>query len=228
MKLPDTSRYFEPGILSLRFICILLVVLLLHVFLVYLLMSSAPPKVSPRTSKTVDTVLIQRVIAPPKQPSQTQLQAPAPNARMPAPPSAVPSPEAVPSPKVLPSPEAMPRTSHQAPVIQAASTPPATVVAAPTVQLPPAPVATGPLPASIRLVCPTQVAPEMPRRALKEGIEGVVRAQIRIKDSRIVDVTILSGPRVFHAAVREAMMQYSCATGGAEVVATQDFNFKLE
>jgi len=44
----------------------------------------------------------------------------------------------------------------------------------------------------------------------------------------IQDVTILSGPRVFHAAVKAAMMQYGCITDGSEVVATQEFNFKLE
>jgi protein TonB len=68
----------------------------------------------------------------------------------------------------------------------------------------------------------------MPRRAIKEGIEGVVRAQVHVKGKRIVDVTLLSGPRIFHAAVREAMLQYNCMTDGGEVIATQEFNFKLE
>jgi protein TonB len=43
-----------------------------------------------------------------------------------------------------------------------------------------------------------------------------------------VEVTILSGPSVFHAAVKAAIMQYTCVTEGDEVIATQVFNFKLE
>ncbi len=217
MKLPDVSRYFGPGVPGLRFICIVLVVLLLHVFLVCLLMSGVPREVAHLTGKSVDTVLIQRVIAPPKPPSQAQLQlqVPAPSARMP------------PSPDVL-EPDAVPQVTRQAPVMQSvvASPAPAAVIAA--APPPSEPLATAPQHASIMLVCPKQVAPEMPRRALVEGIEGLVRAQIQVKDSRILGVTILSGPRVFHAAVREAIMQYSCSSEGLELIATQDFNFKLE
>ena len=67
----------------------------------------------------------------------------------------------------------------------------------------------------------------MPRRALQDGTEGVVKAQILIKDGVVKDVTILSGPRVFHNAVRIAMLKYRCI-GDGEVLATQEFNFKLE
>jgi len=68
----------------------------------------------------------------------------------------------------------------------------------------------------------------MPRRALKEGTGGIVKAQARIKDGVVKEVTILSGPRVFHAAVREAMMQYKCTQDAVEVIAVQEFNFKIE
>ncbi len=69
----------------------------------------------------------------------------------------------------------------------------------------------------------------MPRKAIQDGTEGVVKAQIRIKGGVIQDVTIVSGPRVFHSAVKTAMMQYKCISdAGGEVVATQEFNFKLE
>jgi len=44
----------------------------------------------------------------------------------------------------------------------------------------------------------------------------------------IQSVEILSGPRIFHAAVKAAMMQYKCVTDGAEVVATQVFDFKID
>ena len=68
----------------------------------------------------------------------------------------------------------------------------------------------------------------MPRKALQDGTAGVVRAQISIKNGVIQSVTILSGPRVFHAAVKAAMMQYKCSTDGGEVIATQEFDFKIE
>ena len=68
----------------------------------------------------------------------------------------------------------------------------------------------------------------MPRRALQDGASGVVRAQISLKNGVIQDVTILSGPRVFHAAVKVAMMQYKCVTDAGDVIATQEFNFKID
>ena len=68
----------------------------------------------------------------------------------------------------------------------------------------------------------------MPRRALRDGISGVVRAQATIRDGVVREVTILSGPRVFHAAVRDAMLQYRCTATPGEVVATQEFEFKVE
>lgn len=80
--------------------------------------------------------------------------------------------------------------------------------------------------AQIAAVCPTQVKPEMPRKAVQEHAEGVVRAQAVIRDGLVKDVSILSGPRVFHAAVREAMLQYKCTSQAGETVATQDFVFK--
>jgi protein TonB len=68
----------------------------------------------------------------------------------------------------------------------------------------------------------------MPRKAQQEGTEGVVRALIRIKGGVVQDVT-MTGPRVFYAAVRAAVMQYKCISdAGGEVLATQEFNFKLE
>ena len=68
----------------------------------------------------------------------------------------------------------------------------------------------------------------MPRRAVQEGAQGVVKAQALIRGGAVQDVTILSGPRVFHAAVRSAMLQYKCVSQAAEVLATQEFVFKLD
>ena len=68
----------------------------------------------------------------------------------------------------------------------------------------------------------------MPRQALKDGTQGVVKAQALIKDGVVREVTILSGPRVFHSPVRKAMLQYKCASGPGDVTATQEFVFKIE
>ena len=78
------------------------------------------------------------------------------------------------------------------------------------------------------MVCPSQVAPEMPRRAVREGVSGVVRAQIKIVNGAVAEVSILSGPRVFHEEVTKAIRQYKCLAGNDEIVATQEFVFKLD
>ena len=78
------------------------------------------------------------------------------------------------------------------------------------------------------LACPTQVTPDMPRKALQDGTVGIVRAQALIRDGSVKEVTILSGPRVFHAAVRNAMLQYKCTSESGDVLATQEFSFKVE
>lgn len=68
----------------------------------------------------------------------------------------------------------------------------------------------------------------MPRKALQDGSEGVVKAQALVKDGAVREVTILSGPRIFHASVKAAMMQYKCTADTTEVLATQEFVFKIE
>ena len=67
----------------------------------------------------------------------------------------------------------------------------------------------------------------MPRKALQDGTTGVVRAKVVIRDGVVKEVTSLSGPRVFHAAVRTALSQYKCTAEPGEVEATQEFNFTL-
>ena len=81
---------------------------------------------------------------------------------------------------------------------------------------------------SIQSFCPKQVAPEMPRRALREGVQGTVTAQIRLKDGVVGEVTILSGPEVFHDSVRAAIAKYECNQRPGEVVAQQTFTFKID
>lgn len=195
----------------------LVIVVALHIFLGYALVSGMARKGLNLIKKPLEAVVIQEVIIPPPPPPPPKkIEPPREMVKSDAPP-----------PPFVPPPDVAPQVSSGI-AIAATTTAP---ISAPVIAPPPPPAP--PKPAvnrnDIAVACPTQVAPEMPRKAQQEGIEGVVRAQIRIKGGAIQDVTIVSGPRVFHAAVRAAMMQYKCVSDpGGEVVATQEFNFKLE
>lgn len=218
------------------------VVVLVHVVLAYALVSGLPrhpidlvgkpvvativrevkvappppaPAPSPPPPRQIKPVEPRRVQAPPR-PAQA---APAPS--IPAPPAPAPAP---PAPDLAPPAVASP-AGELAP-LAASRSPPRMEPPNPA----PAP-ATPPAPArmDIAVACPQQVKPEVPQRAINAGVSGVVRAQVRIQSGRVVDVAILSGPRVFHDSVRRALMQYRCTTtGDTAVVATQEFRFEVE
>ncbi|NDP41079.1 MAG: energy transducer TonB, partial [Rhodoferax sp.] len=196
---------FEPRDPSRRLKGIVIVVVL-HALLGYALVSGLARKGLNFVKKPLEAVVIQEVIIPPPPP-------PPPPPKKIEKPLVMPKLDAPPPPYV-PPPDVAPQVTSTAPSIVSVATPPT----APAVIAPPpppaAPVAAGPKRTTIGVACPTQVAPEMPRKALQDGTEGVVKAQIHIKGGVIQDVTILSGPRVFHAAVKAAMMQYTCVTDG--------------
>jgi protein TonB len=52
-------------------------------------------------------------------------------------------------------------------------------------------------------------------------------ARIKVVNCAI-DVTIVSGPRVFHEGVIRAIKQYKCIPTPDELFFTQDFSFKLD
>lgn len=193
------------------------IVIGLHILLIWGLISGTAHDALKVIKKPLEAVVIQEVIIPPPPPPP-----PKPIVK----PTDVPIVEAPPPPFVPPPDVAPPVTS--APTIAAVTAPPPT----PVVIAPPPPVAAPPKPApnraDLRVACPTQVPPEMPRKAIQDGSEGVVKAQALVKDGMVRDVTILSGPRVFHAAVKAAMMQYKCTADATEILATQEFVFKIE
>ena len=196
----------------------LVVVIALHAFLGYALVSGLARKGLEIIKKPLEAVVIQEVIIPPPPP-------PPPPKKI-EPPKEAPKVEA-PPPPFVPPPDVPPPVETTAPTIVAAVTPPpAPVPIAPPP--PPAPPAKVVNKSDIGVACPTQVRPEMPRKATQEGISGVVKAQALIKGGVVKDVTILSGPRVFHRAVKEAMMQYKCISDDTEINATQEFAFTLE
>ena len=202
----------------------IVVVVALHAFLGYALVSGMARNALTYIKKPLEAVVIQEVIIPPPPPPP------------PPPPKPIETPKQqpkveAPPPPFVPPPDVPPPATSTAPAIVSVATPPpapAVIAPPPPPPAPPAPVVTGPKRANIGVACPTQVAPEMPRKALQDGVEGMVKAQAVIRDGVVKEVTILSGPRVFHAAVRNAMMEYRCVSDSGEVIATQEFNFKLE
>ena len=206
---------YKPKDPSRRFKGIAMVVAL-HLVLGWAIVSGTAKNALVALKKPLEAVVIQEVIIPPPPPP---------------PPKQIKPPEApkveAPPPPFVPPPDVPTPVENTAPVIQSVAAPPPTpaVIAPPP---PPEPPKPAPNRNDIRVACPSQVAPEMPRKALQDGSEGVVKAQVVIKDGAVRDVTILSGPRVFHAAVKAAMMQYKCTADATEIVATQEFVFKIE
>ena len=227
-----TNYRYQAKDPSKRYTGIIFVVVL-HALLGYALVSGLARKGLDIIKKPLQAVVIQEVIIPPPPPPTPP---PPPPKKIEPPPQA---PKAVaPPPPFVPPPEVAPPVSA-APTIEAVATPPPepvviappppVVVAPPAPPVPPAPPPPKVTPKTdIGVACPTQVAPDMPRRALQDGTGGVVRAQALIRDGVVKEVTILSGPRVFHTAVRNAMLQYKCTADAGDVLATQEFSFKIE
>ena len=202
-------------------------VVLLHVFVIYALVTGLAKKVVDVVRAPIETKVIEEIkkVLPPPEiivPPPPKMDAP--------PPPFIPPPEvqiATPPP-VQPTITVAPAPVPPAPV---AIVPQAPVVAAPAPPAPaPAPAPPRPTVVAIGVACATQVAPVMPVRATREGISGVVRARATINGGKVVAVEILSSPArgVFDAAVRNAMLQYGCAAAGDdEIKAEQEFSFKL-
>ena len=192
------------------------IVIGLHLLIGWGIVSGTARNALVALKKPLEAVVIQEVIIPPPPPP---------------PPKEIKPPEApkveAPPPPFVPPPDVAPQTTSTSTIVSVAAPPPT-----PAVIAPPPPVAAPPKPApnraDLRVACPTQVPPEMPRKALQDGSEGVVKAQALVKDGVVKEVTILSGPRIFHAAVKAAMLQYKCTADSSEILATQEFVFKIE
>ena len=197
------------------------VVIAVHLFVLWALVTGTARKGLEIIKKPLEAAVIQEVIIPPPPPP------PPPPKEIKRPEPQQPKAEAPPPPYV-PPPEVQPPVSSSAVAVQSVPTPPIAppVIAPPPPPAPPKPVATGR--AEMGVACPTQVKPEMPKKALQEGTEGIVKAQALIRDGTVREVTILSGPRVFHATVRNAMLQYKCVSDSTDVIATQEFVFKID
>lgn len=192
------------------------IVIALHLLIGWAIVSGTARNALVALKKPLEAVVIQEVIIPPPPPP---------------PPKEIKPPEAMkveaPPPPFVPPPDVAPAVSNAPAIVSVAAPPPTPAVIAPPPP-PAAPARPAPNRSDLRVACPTQVPPEMPRKAIQDGTEGTVKASALIKDGVIKEITILSGPRIFHAAVKAAMMQYKCTAESGEVVATQQFDFKLE
>jgi periplasmic protein TonB len=132
-------------------------------------------------------------------------------------------PKHVPVPVKTPTP---PGPTQEAPAQVQAATSLSTAEASPSAAAPSA--AAPAAPTDMAIVCPVQAKPDMPARAVAEGIVGSVTARATIRGGKIARVDIVSAtpPGVFDTAVRRAMSQYLCKVDGAdEVVVEQTFDF---
>ena len=188
------------------------VVVVVHIIVFWALVTGTARKGLELIKKPLEAAVIQEVIIPPPPP-------PPPREKPPEKPIIK---NEAPPPPFIPPPDIPPPVSNAPSIASVATPPPVMAPIAP----PPPPAPTGRQ--EIGVACPTQVRPEMPRAALKEGTSGVVRAQVLIRGGAVQEVTILSGPRVFHAPVRNAMMQYKCIVSPGDVIATQEFAFKVD
>lgn len=202
----------------------LMVVVLVHLLVGWALVSGLGGQVIEVIKKPLQATLVEEVKVPeppppPPPPPKEIVKAQAPS--KPTPPAFVPKPEVAVATPTAPVISAVANTPPAEPPVIAPAAPPAPVVVAA------APAA--PAVADIGVACPKQVQPDVPQKAVDDGVSGTVKAELRIKGGKVIDVRILSGPRIFHAAVRSAVMRYECAVSGdAEVVATQNFSFKVE
>lgn len=199
-----------------------------HGLLGYAMVSGMASKAIEMVKKPLDATIIAEVKLPP--PPPPPLPPPAriekaevvPKVAAPPPPAYVPPPDIAPTAVAAPAITAVQTTQAVAPPPAAPPAPPAP---------PPSPPSVAPAPekADMALICPKQVKPEIPKKAIDDGVEGTVKAEVRVRGGKVVDVRIVSGPRALHAAVRAALVRYECSGGAdADIIATQDFVFKLE
>ena len=218
LRLPGGSRTFSPkskfGPMGLA------VMIVAHLLIGYVLATGLAGKAIEIIKKPLDATIIQEVKLPPPPPPPPPKQIvkqEVPKPQAPPPPAYVPPPDVAPPATPAPSISAVQSIEPVAPPAALPPPPPA----------PPAPDVPAKL--DIALACPKQFKPEMPQKAIDDGIGGTVKAEATIRGGRIVEVRILSGPRAFHTAVRAAMLRYECATTGeASAIATQEFTFKVE
>ena len=197
-------------------------VILLHVIVIYALVSGLARKVVEVVKKPIDAKIIEEIKAPPPPPPPKPVQQQ---------PQRI---EAVQQPYVPPPDVPVPVTST-GPTISAVTTEAPTQ---PYVIAPPPPVAVAPAPPPPKPAVRRGIArvsgddPTYPREAIKAGVAKghvVVRLQIDEKGN-VIDVNFVKSdpPRVFDRVVSQAVKDWKFHAEGEKYVAEVEFNFTLK
>jgi len=189
------------------------VVILIHVLVVYGLVSG----------------LARKVVEVIKQPLETKIiEAPKPPPQAPPPPPPPPKLEA-PPPPFIPPPEVqiqVPVQAQPAPVITVTQDVPPPVV--------PTPVVPRPAPASVGVVCPNsaQVRSQVayPRAAQRQELTGDVLVEFTVdRNGRVTGERVVrSSHRVFEEVSLSTVRRFKCVGQGQDVTVQVPFVFRLE
>lgn len=189
------------------------VVILLHVIVIYGLVTGLARKAVEVIKKPLTATIVEEIKVPPPPPP---------------PPKKIEIPKAPPPPEVyVPPPDIPVEAPPSAPVIAAVTATPTP----PPVIAPPAPPPPPPKPAIVRNPKPiAKVEPEYPREAVKKELEGTVIADLDIDaNGNVTDVRIVSAKplRVFDAATKAALMQWKFKPAPEKWVGEVELDFKL-
>jgi protein TonB len=204
-------------------------VVLVHVLVIYALVTGLARKAVEVIKKPLTATIIEEIKLPPPPP-------PPPPKKIVEPPKPQPAPQ-----PYVPPPDIPPPVQQAEPVIsQVAPTPPPQqyVIApppppAPVVVAPPAPPPPPPKPAVRRGVVPVSREEIVyPREAIKAGVtKGRVVARLQIDEKgNVTDVqlTVTEPPRVFDRAVKAALEQWKFKAEGEKYVGEVEVNFTLK
>jgi protein TonB len=194
------------------------VVILLHVIVIYALVTGLARKAIEVIKKPLTATIVEEIKVPPPPPP---------------PPKKIEIPKTPPPPQVyVPPPDVPVPTTPTEPVIAAVTpTPPITPpVIAPPAPPPPAPA---PKPAIRKGITPIfRVEPVYPREAIRAGIsKGTVVARLNIDEKGLVtDVKIIESdpPRVFDREVTRALSQWKFTPEGEKYVGEIEVSFSLK
>jgi protein TonB len=198
-------------------------VVLVHVLVIWLLMTGLARKAVEVIKKPLNATIIEEVKLPPPPPPPPKKIVEAPKVQQPVQ-TYVPPPD-IPTPQVT-----------EAPVITAVTpTPPAephVIAPPPVVVAPPAPAPKPEVRRGAQLVIVSREDPTYPREALKAGIEkGSVTARIYIDEQgNVTEVRIMSAepPRVFDREVRRALALWKFQPEGTKYIGEVEISFSTQ
>jgi periplasmic protein TonB len=198
------------------------VVVLLHIVVIYGLMTGLARKAVEVIKKPVSATIVEEIKKPPPPPPPPPKKIEPPKTPPPIKETYVPPPDIPPPPQIV----------EQPTITAIAPEPPKEpyVIAPPP---PPTPAPTPPKPAIRRGV--TKIAgedPTYPREAIKAGVsKGRVVARLRIDEQgNVTDVDIIASnpPRVFDRVVNEALRGWKFRAEGEKYVGEVEINFTLK